>query len=957
MNFHQFAFRVIKENAASFGVDPDSGVATPVDLSRIKSELYRKFESGTLPGCPEVSEDELPVPGRISTDFNTYMSVIERARGRLWTPEGLFETVRQDDSSAYRRLIETIVAVWRNYEAMLVARGLIDFDGMIRMTVAGLRDKPSLRKLYGERFEHVLVDEFQDTSEAQNELLRAIAGDDFNRVTVVGDDKQSIYRWRNARVENLREFSGKQEHLNVNYRSRQAILDLAHRFIVEDPYFAEEADKIHLTAERAGDATVCIFHPSDDDAARSFEQEAWALAAWIQSLVGNMPAGSRPFDCMRRIDPPLGYEDIAVLMRSLKPGHGLDVYERVFRELGIPYTIHGGVSALENRVIELFKHLLTLIVHPSDHSALLGLLEARPFSIADESLMAMFRAGTRLQKKRTGKRYVRPPAADVLLGGDVLSQIGDGTVRERCVVLKRTIDDLTEKREQLALPDFVAYALESSQYYFQFLADGPDLRLVDAVTKAIVEIVDGLVRNSESSLSALIESLQTVLDEDNLSDPEDVSFPEGRVRVMTIHLAKGLEFAAVAVPGIKNQRDHKEPFHLVAKSGLYITDGDYPYRRREDGMALVTNAHDKEQEERCLLYVAMTRAEDHLFVSSPYAGGLEGKKKTPNYFASILGALDKGDVAYEELRDATHFERARPAEGSAVARSTVDLAALLDEWREGRERLEFARVTRRRRPRGVSFVNWRGLLTYMHCPLQYYYQFIGGLPSFDEDYGEEPAAGDEGKVDGFADAALLAADDDRKTFGQYLHRFLYERLDPAADDDGTSAEHLDRLFEQFEWRKADKNSVIKKAKKQLSAFLKTPLGSRDTVAARELPVRMRLGSVVFHGIVDRIDDVDGGHWIVDYKGKTKSDEHEFQIQFYAWVLAAADDYEVTGGRLCYLGGTGGVAEVDVVRESLEPIEQSARKLADEPVTGGFDATPATDTCRACPFGPRCPDAT
>ncbi|MCH7549933.1 MAG: UvrD-helicase domain-containing protein, partial [Candidatus Krumholzibacteriota bacterium] len=106
----------------------------------------------------------------------------------------------------FRAWVSAIIAVARAYEDELRMRNLIDFSDMITVPARGLRDNAGLRERFANRFDHILVDEFQDTSAAQNELIRILSGGDFSRVTVVGDDKQSIYRWRDARVENIREF-------------------------------------------------------------------------------------------------------------------------------------------------------------------------------------------------------------------------------------------------------------------------------------------------------------------------------------------------------------------------------------------------------------------------------------------------------------------------------------------------------------------------------------------------------------------------------------------------------------------------------------------------------------------------------------------------------------------------------------------------------------------------------
>ena len=104
MNFHQFCFRVIKENAPAFGIDPDIGVATEIDLSRVRAKLFKRFETGRIEGMPDDYDDDIPQPAKFSDVYSYLMGIIVKARGALWTPDSLFSSVTPDDPAPYRRL-------------------------------------------------------------------------------------------------------------------------------------------------------------------------------------------------------------------------------------------------------------------------------------------------------------------------------------------------------------------------------------------------------------------------------------------------------------------------------------------------------------------------------------------------------------------------------------------------------------------------------------------------------------------------------------------------------------------------------------------------------------------------------------------------------------------------------------------------------------------------------------
>ncbi len=252
-------------------------------------------------------------------------------------------------------------------------------------------------------------------------------------------------------------------------------------------------------------------------------------------------------------------------MRSLKPSSGLPHYEKAFRRAGIPYAVCGGVGSLEVRVLQLYKYLLRLLVQPDDIHAMIGLLEARPFSLTDSALVELFDG-------------VEPPFdAMSLLSDESSSRLSDKSAGESCKRLRGLLNILAEKRDELDFSSFVVDAFELSHFYFRFFDDGADVALVESVTKTIFGVVEGLVGRSEGNLSAFLESLDVLLAKKSLEAASGPVFPPGRVRVLTIHSAKGLEFPAVAVPGVKSGKNTKGEFLLTGSEGFLSTtaiDGD-----------------------------------------------------------------------------------------------------------------------------------------------------------------------------------------------------------------------------------------------------------------------------------------------------------------------------------------------------------------------------------------------
>ena len=943
MNFHQFSFRIIKESAALFGVNPGAEVATELDISRVRSHLRRRFEAGTIDGSPDEYDTDVLEPARLHAAFDRWINVIAKARGTLWTPESLLGAVRGDDSPQSRSIVRHVAALWVAYEEELRRRELIDFADMIRIAVRGLHENPSLRERYVGKFDHILVDEFQDTNETQNELLRILSGGDFARVTVVGDDKQSVYRWRDARVQNLREFAGREHFLRTNHRSTQNILDLAHHFIVSDPYFERRADDIQLKAARgASDVPICVFHPPDGSE-KSYESEGKALAAWILSVTGRLGEGASPFSCYRSARTSLEFGDIAVLMRKLTASSGLPQYERVLREAGIPYAVSGSGGSLEVRALEGLRDLLRVLAYPDDLQALLGLLEAKPFLLPDAHVKELFNATGGLD-------------SDAILSETTCGALTNGAAREGCSRLRVLLDDLRAKRLVLDLPEFISYALETGPFYYGLFDDGADARLVESVLETLFDLVDRLARRNETSLAAFIEALEVVIAGKILDDGRGSTLPAGRVQIMTIHSAQGLQHPAVAVPGIPPLAARSEGAPLSKRGGLYLSDAKRWARGLTDSETYESERADLEQEERCLLYVAFTRAKDHLFVSSPCPNGVDrGRAESP--FGVVLDALKKNAIAHEELREAPDVQRSvvEREPGAGGEKPDEPWKPLVDEWRVERERI--GTIGRDLHPaRAIEFISWRRLHTFVRCPTMYYYRYIAGMGSLAETEEEAHVlhAG-EPDAEELSGEFHLPRDVDRKAFGSFVHRLLFEWMSSDVVRKTPRDEFIGNLARRFGLASSHRSVPARAAREILNAFAESDFASGRNVDGLEVPVEVRMDRLVFRGTIDRVERTEVGCVVVDYKGRTPREEYEYQTRFYAWILAKAGRRVSNEARLCYLTRSIDTVVVDVSPARCDGIERDARRLEEASGTGRFEPTPGS-VCDSCAFGGICPHA-
>ncbi len=612
MNFHQFGYRFIKENAPALGIDPGVDVVSIAEFERIQRYLRARFENGRVAGVPPDFGGAPPPPTKLGSLFDTLMRVVLHCRGIMLDPAELRGKVTPDDHPAYVARVDTIVALAREYENELARRGLLDFSDMITIPARALKENAALAKTYTDAFDHILVDEFQDTSAAQNELLRALSGGDFSRVTVVGDLKQAIYRWRDARVENVLEFPDPEPRaLTVNYRSRQEILDLAHALISNEDVLKDAAVK--LTAHRgAGESSVLLFHPEGGQ--ERHDDEAEALGAWVDHMLGRVPAPAAW--ALAPPNPPLAPHDVAVLLRNFRSNRLMPAIERVFQRRGIPFAVVGGANRVEARALESWHAWLSLLL-PGDRTVdLVAVLEAPPYAVTEASLTELLRENRGTSSlERLDDAYIAnvTDARDAAAMRDVRASIqrADAVWRDR------------------GFREFLVSSIENSPLRARLLHEGAQPAAVDELLRELLDLADGLARRGELNLATFLDHLRASLDERKFREDGEAALPRGRVAVMTVHQAKGLEFPAVAVVGVVEGKAQGESFLVSRESGLYFSErtGKPWNRNKQRAENFSREEHMEVVEERCVLYVALTRARDYLWVSAP---SVDGKKLLKN---------------------------------------------------------------------------------------------------------------------------------------------------------------------------------------------------------------------------------------------------------------------------------------------------------------------------------------
>jgi superfamily I DNA/RNA helicase/CRISPR/Cas system-associated exonuclease Cas4 (RecB family) len=941
MNFHSFGYRVIRENAPALAIDPGADVATAADLKRLDRAMEARFVSGRIDGVPRDFDfgGAMPSPTRLSSLFDIYLGAVKKCRGDMIPVGHLLDACTNNDTEPYVANVRAIAAVYDAYVGEMQRQNLIDFSDMVTCATRALVDNPDLAALYREKFKHILVDEFQDTSTAQFELLKVLSGGSFSSVTVVGDAKQSIYRWRDARVENIRDFPGEELGLTENYRSRQNILDLAHELICVDEAFGRRGDAIKLTAHRnEPNNPIVVFHPQDNsELKQQNDAESRALAAWIVGLTGGRGiSGVAAFDGVEHSgvnnEVPIGYGDFAVLLRSVRERKVLPSIEREFRSAGIPYVVTGGADAGGSRSLELLSSFLSLLLPGDRRWELLHVLESPPFNVGHASLIELL-----------GTDGEKPAGIDFFLSEDRIDQVKDSDVRYRLGELRALTERMKLDYASLDFREFLAGAIEELPFFQRYFAEGGSVRAAEEIVSELTDICDSLESKREPGLWAFLEQLLAALDEKSFGKDENLYVPPHHVRIMTIHQAKGLEFPAVAVVGIKPPRSDSDGFFVSKKTGVY-SDRWKDWGRGYKGQEERENEKlMKKREERCLLYVAITRAKDFLFVSSPYAGGCE--RKRPSLFSDVLECIGE-DRRFDTtvIRSVSEVPRAVTPPTKEVSPQPEDAAGFFQQWRQTKELLREQKSMANVSISPIRSVNWTALEVYVDCPLKFRYKHIlkhSEMPASDSD----SLIVEKGDI---PEPVQVPKGVTPAEYGVIIHELLRELMAVRADGAAPAGGWIEETATRLGVRRRSVGVVADRARPVIEAFLESELSAPGAEMHLEEPFQVRIDTVVYHGIFDRVEQTENGWRVIDYKIGQERESYVFQIAFYMWALRNITGSEKVNGQLCYLRENGvSVKSVDALQIDVHAV------ALDKSFAGcDFPAAPGP-ICHTCPYSVTC----
>lgn len=456
------------------------------------------------------------------------------------------------DAAGKNMYLSVAADVYERYEAGLRADHSVDFDDLITKTVQLFRNEPAVLEKYQNRYRYIMIDEYQDTNNAQYQLVLLLA-QRYRNVMAVGDDDQSIYRWRGAEVTNIlnftRDFPGaKTVKLEQNYRSTQTILSAASALMMQN---RNRNPKNLWTEKKGGEAIDVTFWESD-------REEAHGVGRIIRSMVN---------------DRCFAWDDFAVFYRTNAQSR---ILEEVFQGKDIPHRVIGNISFFKRKEVKDLLAYIRLTLNPSDSSALLRVINVPRRGIGKKTIEM-------IASMATDRGTDLFTALENLVDDSGLT----AHKQKHVTVFRDLIRDLIRFERTHSAGEFVAYCLEKTGYRAQFETDrSPEA----AASLEIIEEFESTVADFSSRNQGSLADFADYLSLFSQDDDDDESPSTGKVQLLTLHNAKGLEFPVVFLTGFE--------------------DGICPLLNFSD-----ENSTEHLEEERRLVYVGMTRAKEKLFLS------------------------------------------------------------------------------------------------------------------------------------------------------------------------------------------------------------------------------------------------------------------------------------------------------------------------------------------------------
>lgn len=890
--FHAFGERLLKEYALDIGLPNDFKLLSDTEqwlllrehIEEFDLDYYRpkgnptKFVQGLIAHFSRLKDEDITPEEYVAYAEKLQMDTDSEFRK---TKNGLSdeEKARLDEAQRVRE----VAHAYAKYQTILRQNNSLDFGDLIIETIHLLKERPHILEQFRQQFKYILVDEFQDTNYAQYDLIKLLASP-LNNLTVVADDDQSIYSFRGASMSNILIFKNdfpdsREVSLVQNYRSNQDILDIAYEFIQHNnPNRLEETLKIDKRLKSNAEGSAIIEHLCS----QTLEGEAKMVVDKIIAL--------------KEHDPALAWSDIAILVRANEQAKTFIPY---LERAHVPYQFVASQGLFAKPLILDVVAFLQVLDNYHESRAFYRLLTYDVWNIPPEDVMRILQHAN----KQTQPVY---ESCKEIRAITTLSENTYTTIESLLALIHHLAEDARHK----TVGEIILQFVEQSGY-LQWITQhdqGKAQELILYLNQFYKYIQLFEKGNSDSTVHNFIRELQLMIEsgEQGKLAPDFDEGPE-TVKIMTIHASKGLEFEHVFMVNMVDKRfpaiGRKEaipiPNELVKD---VVPEGDWHL-----------------QEERRLLYVAITRAKTGMFFTSAedYGGA---RKKKPSRFLIELGFVDT-----------------KPEPTGEVLFGTTPIIV------DSQKAAELKHI-----PKSFSFTQ---LKAYETCPWQYRFAFLLKVPT-----PSRPSF----------------------SFGKTMHNTLYEffrrmkegeRLrqgglfeKPGETERQNSAGSLEELLEIYEekwipeWYYSTKQreEYYEKGKDALKAFYELHAAQWPNVLLLEKGFNFKIGEYAVKGAIDRADQEEEGLHIIDYKTGNfpKTGKKDIE-QLYLYAMAVKEIMEEDPVKLSYyfIEENKSITE-DFSAEKMQKVRDWALGLISNILKGDFTPTPGFH-CQYCDFRDIC----
>jgi DNA helicase-2/ATP-dependent DNA helicase PcrA len=673
MTFHSFCDQILRDNAIHIGLSPTYKLMTEaqaIDLVRknlfeLDLDYFRplgnpnKFIDGLLQHFSRLQDENVQPEEYLRwTKMLNAKNINDKLTSDDKSEENILELKKNNE----------LANSYKKYNELKIKENVMDFGDLITNTIKLFRERPNILKIYQEKFKYVLIDEFQDTNYAQNQLAILLAGKRQN-VNVVGDDDQSIYRFRGAAVSNIIQFrttfpKTKVIVLTKNYRSTQEILDRSYDLIQHNnPDRLEMVEGVNKKLEskhKFKNENIQFIH------AETAGEEAGEVVKTVNRLISESVGQYK-------------YSDIAILVRA---NNHADPFIRELERQGIPNQFLGPSNLFEKEEIMDLISYLKVLYNPEDNESFYRLLSSNIFDISPLELIKI----SSTAKKRSLSIFEiatesEPPSLKATASQETIKKILSIIDKHLRVIKTQTAGEI--------LYDYI----QEIGLLQKLVENSEDIKAKN-IAKFFEKIKAYEDENKNAGVTAVVDYIDLLIEVGESPSVTDGDWQENNaVNIMTVHSSKGLEFPVVFLvnlvgerfPGRQRHEQIPIPGELIRE---VLPQGDFHL-----------------QEERRLFYVGMTRAKDKLYFSAAdYYGEAKRKKKISPFVAEALGenAVCCMPYANEKLYVISH----KPYGKNPVKHKALGI-----------------------KPRKIEYLSVSQIETFQTCPLHYKLKYIYKLPS------------------------------------------------------------------------------------------------------------------------------------------------------------------------------------------------------------------------------------